>query len=276
MADSAGTEGRPGSGVSDRGTIERMFQSGGARTLDRDTLIAEVQKHVAEALRSGYEYNTTLEESDAFLRKRVLSRIKLVVLYVDLVGSTRMALSIPEDKVATIISTFAQEMARIVTRHEGRVLKFVGDAVIGYFVADADSLRAADNAVACAKSMIEVIRGGINPILGKDDYPALSVKIGMDYGTNIIVRYGADELKSYVDIMGPPMNIAAKIQSMAGPDRILIGQDVYSRLHPRIQKSFERVSWSDAEWSYKSRETGKVYAAYEYVEGRDEGRTGGK
>ena len=44
-------------------------------------------------------------------------------------------------------------------------LKFVGDAVIGYFVAEEIPLLAADNAVSCAKSMLTVIEKGINPIL---------------------------------------------------------------------------------------------------------------
>lgn len=249
----------------DQRVISRMLKGGGVRTVDTDTLISEVKKHVSDALKHGYEYNTTLEESDAFLRERVLSRLKLVVLYVDLVGSTNMTLRLPEDKVAIIISAFAQEMARVVTRHNGRVLKFVGDAVIGYFEADDNSLLAAENAVRCGISMIDVIDKGINPILGELDYPTLRIKVGVDFGTNIIVRYGADESKSYVDIMGPPMNIAAKIQSHASPNKILIGQDVYSRLHPTMQESFKQVVWAEGEWEYKTIETGEIYKVYEQI-----------
>lgn len=234
------------------------------RTVDSETLIAEVQKHVSDALEHGYEYNTTLEESDAFLRSRVFSRVNLIVLYVDLVGSTDMALRLPEDRVAIIISTFAQEMARAITRHSGRVLKFVGDAVIAYFAADENSLRAAENAVSCGMSMIDVINKGINPILGKSDYPALRIKIGIDFGTNIIVRYGADEAKSYVDILGPPMNIAAKIQSHARPNKILIGHDVYTRLHPKMQGSFAPVVWKEGEWEYRSTGTDEIYKVHEH------------
>ena len=90
-------------------------------------------------------------------------------------------------------------------------------AIIGYFVAEGDSLRIADNAVNCAKSMNTVIQKGINPILNQYDYPDLMVKIGVDFGQNIVVRYGADEINSHVDLMGPAMNIAAKIQNMAKP-----------------------------------------------------------
>ena len=56
----------------------------------------------------------------------------------------------------------------------------------------------------------------------------------------MIVRYGSDNEKSHVDILGPTMNIAAKIQSMAKPQQILIGQDVYEKIHPTLQQKFKK------------------------------------
>jgi class 3 adenylate cyclase len=158
-------------------------------------------------------------------------------------------------------------MASVIRQHHGYVLKFVGDAVIGYFVSDEDHIyetEAADDAVDCAKSMITVIQKGINPILNQYDYPDLMVKIGVDFGQNIVVRYGADVKQSHVDLMGPAMNIAAKIQAIAKPNQILIGDDVYTRLHPSTQKTFEQVIWKYNEWKYRSRVTGEIYQIYEY------------
>ena len=188
----------------------------------------------------------------------------MVVLYVDLVGSTAMTLELPEEKIAIIISSFAQEMASVIKQHTGFVLKFVGDAVLGYFISERNSLYNADNAVNSAKSMIEVIRRGINPILNQYDYPDLKVKIGIDFGKAIVVRYGSDKVKSPVDLIGPVLNIAAKIQSLAKHNQILIGDDVYTRLHPSMQKDFKAVNWKKDEWGYRSRITGKIYQVYEY------------
>lgn len=232
--------------------------------VDSETLIKEAQKRIWAALKKGYEYSGSPDESDEFLRNHVFSRIDMVVLYVDLVGSTTMTLELPEDKLAIIISSFAQEMAFVIRQFDGYVLKFVGDAVIGYFVAEENSLRASDNAINCAKSIITIIEKGINPILNQYDYPDLKVKIGIDFGKNIVIRYGADEKKSRVDLMGPPMNIASKIQSLAKPNQILIGDDVYARIHPATQKFFSEVIWKNQEWRYRSRSTGNIYKVYQY------------
>ena len=58
---------------------------------------------------------------------------KLIWLsFIDLLGSTTMTLELPEEKIATIISSFAQEMAYVVKQYGGFVLKFVGDAVLAF------------------------------------------------------------------------------------------------------------------------------------------------
>jgi class 3 adenylate cyclase len=254
----------PNSEKKSPGVIDRLFEKKGEKVVDTETMIIETQKRVWGALKKGYEYSGIIDESEKFLRENVFKKINIVVLYVDLVGSTTMTLELPTEKLATIISSFSQEMASVIHQHNGFVLKFVGDAVIGYFNATENTLLASDDAVTCAKSMITVIEKGINPILNQYDYPDLMVKIGVDYGQSIIVRYGSNKITSHVDLMGPVMNIASKIQAVAKPNQILIGQDVYQRIHPNTQKNFKEIVWGENEWKYRSRLTGEVYKVYEY------------
>ncbi len=246
--------------------VDMLLSKDKDQILDSETMILETQKRVWGALKKGYEYSGMVDESDQFLRKNVFSKLDMIVLYVDLVGSTTMTLELPAEKIAIIISSFSQEMAAVIRQHRGYVLKFVGDAVIGYFVSEESGIIAADNAVLCAKSMISVIQKGINPILNQYDYPDLMVKIGVDFGQNIVVRYGADVEHSHVDLMGPTMNIAAKIQNLAKPNQILIGNDVFKRIHPDSQEEFKPIIWKDNEWKYRSRLTGEIYKVYEHKE----------
>ena len=250
------------SDTTQKGSVaDMMLGKSSEKVIDSDTMIKETQQRIWSSLKKGIEYDATVDRSDAYLRKHVHEKQSMVVLYVDLVGSTDITLTLPEEKIAIIISSFAQEMAFAIKHHGGFTLKFVGDAVIGYFV-NASSLIAADNAVSCAKSMIKIIEEGINPILNQYDYPDLFVKIGVDFGTNMIIRYGSDAEKSHVDILGPTMNIAAKIQGKAKAQEILIGEDVYTRIHPSVQKGFSKKVWGDVEWKYHSRETGELYPVY--------------
>ena len=61
------------------------------------------------------------------------------------------------------------------------------------------------------------------------------------------------------------MNMAAKIQNMAKPNQLLIGGDVYDKLHPETQKSFKKKILSKAKWNYYHRITGELYPMYAYT-----------
>ena len=242
--------------------VDMMLSGGRTGSLDAETLIKETQKRVWGSLKKGYEYGYTEDDSDQFLRRHASQRMHMIVMFVDLVGSTEMSLILPAEKLGIIISSFSQEMRYVLKNYGGYVLKYVGDAVIGYFVAEENPLVVSDNAVNCAKTMIDVIERGINPILSEYDYPELRVKIGMDFGENAIVRYGSDKTRSHVDILGPAVSIAAKITALARPNQILIGEDVHEKLHPSLKDLFKKVEWHGSQWNYHNRETGRIYDVY--------------
>ncbi len=127
-----------------------------------------------------------------------------------------MTMTLPVDKMVTIIRAFTYEMSSTVRSYGGYVLKYVGDAVIAFFPSGYNKLLACDKTVQCANSMITVIKNGINPILSQYDYPDLGVKIGIDEGENVIVQYGNDR-SSLIDILGYSMSITAKITALTNP-----------------------------------------------------------
>ena len=249
--------------TSNKDYAEMLFQVD-EKTLDSETLIKVAQKRVSDSIINGIEYSPFKDDSEGFLRDHVNSRVHIFVMYIDMVNSTNITLSLPEEKIVKLITSFAQEMAYTVTQFGGYMLKFVGDAVLAYFNAENALVYPADNIVNCAKSMIRVLNEAINPVLSTNGYPTIAAKIGIDSGENMIVRYGSDRTKSHVDILGASMNMAAKIQNMAEPNQILIGGDVYARLHPETQKTFNQKALDDSKWKYHSRKTGKLYPIYVY------------
>jgi len=245
--------------------VDVMLGRENGQVVSSEVLVEEVQKRVWNALKQDQQYSDVITDSDRFLRENVFSSKKMIVMYVDLVGSTQMVMDLPQKQLAMIVSSFAQEMAYVIKQHGGYILKFVGDAVIGYFPEKDGSANIADRAVSCAESMLKVVKTGINPVLQQYDYPDLAIKIGIDFGENTIIRYGDNEEKSHVDLLGSSMNIAAKIQGHAQQDQILIGGEVYTKLHQHIQEYFEQIKWKDSEWDYRNKVTGKIYPVYAYV-----------
>ncbi|MFL6403377.1 MAG: adenylate/guanylate cyclase domain-containing protein [Nitrososphaeraceae archaeon] len=231
------------------------------KIVDAKTLVSQTQDRMWKALEGNYLYDSSLKDSQTFLLNHVNSKISLVIMYADLVGSTNMSMTLPVDKMVTIIRAFTYEMTCIVRSYGGYVLKYVGDAIIAFFPSGYNKLLACDKAVQCANSMITVIKNGINPILNQYDYPELCVKIGIDEGENVIVQYGHDK-SSLIDILGYSMSITAKLTSLTNPDKITIDEDVYDILHPEIKIKFTEVKYDVEKWKYIDKHTGRLYKLY--------------
>jgi adenylate cyclase len=228
---------------------------------DLETLFTQRQDRLWNALEERYQYDTSIKRGQNFLLKHVSSKIPLVIMYADLVGSTKMSMILPVDKVVTIVRAFSHEMSSVVESHDGYVLKYVGDAVIAFFSSGFNKYLTCDKAVRCAQSMISVVKNGISPILNKYDYPELMVKVGIDEGENVVVQYAYDK-SSQIDILGYTMNVAAKITSLTNPNTVSVGENLYKLLHPGIQAEFHDLAHGTGEWDYINRDTGNIYKVY--------------
>lgn len=197
--------------------IDMMLGRSAEKVLDSETVVKETQARVFNSIKHGFDYDNSVwvKEASDVLRKHVNSKISLFIIFVDIVGYTQMSLNFPSKKVSDIVSSFSQEMGFVIKRHGGHLLKYVGDSVIGFFMGEEAPAHIADDVLNCAKSMISVVESRINPILELDNHPSLSVKVGIDFGENTIVRYGPDKRRSPIDIIGIPINIAAKIVAQA-------------------------------------------------------------
>jgi adenylate cyclase len=230
---------------------------------DLQTLLSQRQDRLWSVLYERYRYNTSIKRGQDFLLNHVDSKISLVVMYADLVGSTKMSMALPVERMAKIIKVFSHELSSVVESYNGFVLKYVGDAVIACFPSGFNKYLSCDTAFQCAKSMIDVIENGINPIFekDKDNYPKLAVKIGMDEGENLAIQYGYDK-SSPIDLIGYPMNVAAKMTSLTGPNKITVGNNVYKLLHPTLLSEFQEMQIKETEWNYIDLETNLRYKVY--------------
>jgi len=228
---------------------------------DLHTLLTQRQDRLWNVLHERYKYNTSIKRGQNFLLNHVDSKLSLVVMYADLVGSTKMSMSLPVEKMAKIIKVYSHELSSVVESYDGFVLKYVGDAVIAFFPAGFNKYLVCDKSFQCAKSMINVIENGINPIFEKDDYPKLGIKIGVDEGENVAIQYGYDK-SAPIDLIGYPMNIAAKITSLTGPNKISVGNNVYKLLHPSIQTKFHNMTLQEDEWKYVDYIANSIYKVF--------------
>ena len=66
--------------------------------IDTRNIVKESQKRIKKALVEGFEYHhLAVAKSDQFLRRHTSQRLEFAVIYVDLVGSTRLSTELAPD-----------------------------------------------------------------------------------------------------------------------------------------------------------------------------------
>ena len=100
---------------------------------DVQLLTDKIQERLSRAIKKRYQYESNLRAAQKFLLDFVNTKVPLVIMYADLVGSTKMSMSLPDRSMLTIIRAFSYEMSNIIISSGGYVLKYSGDAVITFF-----------------------------------------------------------------------------------------------------------------------------------------------
>jgi class 3 adenylate cyclase len=232
------------------------------------SLLEQIRARVAKTLTAGIQLNMSTDESKKLLKRHVNRKTNVVIMFTDVNNSTEMSLSLPEDRFALMIQTFAQEISIAVTGYGGYVFKYEGDAVIGLFPGEYDRAKACKNALNCTTSILEIIREVINPAFKENGLPEISVRIGLTYGYALVVLYGNSLEKAYIDIIGSSISLASKIVSIAKPNQVLVGESIYNILlsSESIRDSeFIEINLDPTKWKYLSRsDPESMYRVYEY------------
>ena len=131
--------------------------------------------------------------------------IKCVVMFADVAGSTAMYENMGDDLARERISKALNALISISRRHNGQLVKTIGDEILVYFTD-------IDQAVTAAKVIQETMEDDRSP-----ETIGVSIRIGMQYGSTILEKD---------DIFGDTVNVAARIAGMAKARQILCTQEI--------------------------------------------------
>jgi two-component system response regulator ChvI len=158
------------------------------------------------------------------------------IAFVAMINSTEITAEIPErQKVRQYYSLFINTMAIMAKNYGAKIVKNAGDALIFYFPDSSDPANetAFKDILECFTTMI-LARDIINAKLHSVNLPSVSYRISADYGR---VEVATSTSSKGEDLFGSAMNMCAKINSIAEPNGIVIGGDLY-----QIAKSFSFIN----------------------------------
>ena len=126
-------------------------------------------------------------------------------LFVDLTGSTSMALAMPPTEVVRLLNKFFRVVIEAVEGEGGFVNKFEGDASLCIFGAPADSPDPAGEALRAARTLAQRL---------DREVPEVGFGIGVSAGTAVAGNVGSEQRFEYT-VVGDPVNEAARLSDLA-------------------------------------------------------------
>jgi len=243
--------------------LENIIPQKDQQIVENDPRLSQSLNRIRRNL-SIYQRNPSDSYAQIFLKylsNRYLSsiseqKIDTAILFVDVVGSTKLSTQLSSSELSSLIRVFSQEMSIIISRHGGFVLKYAGDAVIAYFPSIKEFGNATENAIRCGISMNMVISKSVNFAFQDFALPPIQVRVSIDFGNNEIVFLGPEP-----DLIGHTITITSKMIRLAKPGHIVIGENAYKKLGEMLTPNFIPAG-RDIIWDYTDPETGKIYPIY--------------
>jgi class 3 adenylate cyclase/tetratricopeptide (TPR) repeat protein len=206
----------PGDPKLEREQLEKAIaaQEGLRGTLDDailDVTIAALQKQLAEL------------SPDPVAEQQ---RKQVTILFMDVVDSTRLMGELDPEENLAIMDTALQSLAAPVTTHGGKVTRFMGDGFLAVFGLPKARENDPEMAVRAGLDILETAQGIAQDLKEKHQLEGFQVRIGVN--TGLVVAGGVTEAEG--TIMGSAVNLAARLESAAPPDGLLISLHTYSQV----------------------------------------------
>ncbi|MDH3677087.1 MAG: adenylate/guanylate cyclase domain-containing protein [Nitrosopumilus sp.] len=167
--------------------------------------------------------------------------------YVDIVNSTKISASLPTSELSQYYEMFLNSMSKIVEKFGGKVIKNIGDCLLFYFP---NSVNGSDVGLAscldCGLAMSNA-QSIISEEMVTRKLPKLNYRISSDFGK--VIRMN-NSLSSSIDLIGPPVNMCAKINNCAGKNDFVIGNDLCQVTKKLKTYQFAEIQGVDVGFKY--------------------------
>ncbi|MFB4309887.1 adenylate/guanylate cyclase domain-containing protein [Actinomadura sp. GTD37] len=156
---------------------------------------------------------------------------EVAVIFVDIIGSTRLAADRPPAEVVRLLNDFFAVVVEVVGAHGGWINKFEGDAALAIFGAPLALDGAPGRALAASRELAVRLRGEV---------PGLRAAVGVSAGEAVAGHIGAEERFEYT-VIGDPVNEAARLTDLAKTteEGVLAAGSLVARAEPE-----EAARWS--------------------------------
>ena len=153
-------------------------------------------------------------------------RRQLTVLFCDIVDSTAFTEKLDPEELRNLLEIYRTCIMEVVLAQNGHIARYFGDGVLVYFGYPTAHEDTAHRAVRAALGIVAAMET-LNPYLHRNFGVEINVRISIDTGRVVVWHISAQESPEAIDIVGKTPNLAARMQKIASPNTIVIGDTTH-------------------------------------------------
>jgi predicted ATPase/class 3 adenylate cyclase len=145
-------------------------------------------------------------------------RRQLTVMFCDLVGSTALATKLDPEDLREVIGAYHHCCAEQINKTGGFVARYLGDGVLAYFGYPRAHEHDAERAVHAGLGLVRAV-AKLRTAAGA----RLRVRVGIATGLVVVGDLIGEGVSQEHEVVGETPNLAARLQGLADPETVVIG-----------------------------------------------------
>jgi len=153
------------------------------------------------------------------------------IFFTDIIGFTPLSEQMPPREINLLLNQFFSRMTDIIFKYDGTLDKYIGDSLMAVFGAPMEKKNDPERAILAALEMKRELR-----VIMKKTEPErkFDIRIGINTGRVVAGNIGSPNRMEYT-VIGDPVNIASRLESIAEPNQILIGEETYMHVKRKFK-----------------------------------------
>ena len=152
-------------------------------------------------------------------------RRQLTVMFCDVVNSTGLSENLDPEELRDFMHLFHETADKVIHRFDGLIAKYLGDGLLVHFGYPNAHEDDAQRAVRAGLGILEALKFSHFKTAAGRTIP-IDIRIGIHTGLVVIDEIGAESQRK-MDIVGETPNIAARLQSLAEPNTLIVSANTY-------------------------------------------------
>ena len=189
-------------------------------------------------------------------------KAQVTVLFSDIRGFTSISEKMSAQQVSEFLNEYFSEMEPIITKYNGIINKFIGDAIMAVFGEPIQDENHVQNAVKCGYEMLLRVNK-LNKKWERQNKPEIKIGVGVNTGEVFVGNIGSVNRMEYT-VIGDTVNLASRLESYnkVYNTKMLISPSVYKE----VRKFTDVVKMPDVQIRGKANKMD----IYEVIRIRDE------